>query len=397
MRHFPEQPHGIASQPRSPGGVRKKVAHLTSVHVPYDNRILHKQCRSLAKRGYEVVLLAPDEGRNGSVEGVPLRALRPPRNRVTRLLRTVPDLFKAAIREDASLYHFHDPELIGVGLALKAMGKKVVYDVHEDLPRQVLSKEYIAYPLRRAVSAAAALAEAVAARTLDGIVVANPEVMPRFPADKAVLVQNYPVLDELVRHEAIPYRERQLRAVYVGSITGQRGMVEMIRAMEELRGWPEARLILGGTFAPASLIESARRMEGWERVDYRGFLSRPQVVGAMGEARVGLAVLHPVPNYTKIQPTKLFEYMAAAIPIITSELPAWRSIIEAAECGMAVDPRDPAKIAGAIEWVFSHPEQAEQMGRRGREYALRNFSWDAEAEKLFDLYDRLLMEQRRDP
>jgi glycosyltransferase involved in cell wall biosynthesis len=391
MRNLSDHsPHAANPQPRSQRQVRKKIAHLTSVHVPYDNRILHKQCKSLVRQGYEVVLLAPDKGRKDTVDDVPLRAIRPARNRFARLTATVPELFKAAVRENASLYHFHDPELIGVGLALKAMGKKVVYDVHEDLPRQVLSKDYIAYPLRRAVSAGAAVAEAVAARALDGIVVANPDVMSRFPADKAVLVQNYPILDELVRHEATPYRERAFRAVYVGSITGQRGMAEMIHAMAELRDWPEARLILGGTFSPDSLLETARGLEGWDRVDYRGFLSRPQVVGAIGEARVGLAVLHPVPNYTKIQPTKLFEYMAAGIPIITSDLPAWRSIIEAADCGMAVDPRDPAKIADAIAWVFSHPEQAEQMGRRGRAFALQNFSWDAEAEKLFDLYERLL-------
>jgi glycosyltransferase involved in cell wall biosynthesis len=392
MRHLQGQPHAAGPKLCSPRRLGSKIAHLTSVHVPYDNRILHKQCKSLLKHGYEVVLLAPDESRRDAVDNVPLRAVRPPRNRLARLTGTVPELFRAALKENASLYHFHDPELIGVGLALKAMGKKVVYDVHEDVPQQVLSKDYIAYPLRRAVSAGAAMAEAVAARALDGIVVANPEVMSRFPANKAVLVQNYPILDELVRHEATPYRERQLRAVYVGSITGQRGMAEMIRAMAALRDWPEARLILGGTFSPASLIDAARGLEGWDRVDYRGFLSRPQVVGALGQARVGLAVLHPVPNYTKIQPTKLFEYMAAAIPIITSDLPAWRSIIEAADCGMAVDPRDPAKIAAAIDWVFSHPEQAEQMGRRGREFALRNFSWDAEAAKLFNLYDRLLQE-----
>jgi glycosyltransferase involved in cell wall biosynthesis len=358
--------------------------------VPYDNRILHKECKSLAGKGYEVTLVAPYAGTLSGLGKVRLHAVKPPRSRAERLAVTIPNVLKAAIKEDAALYHFHDPELIGVGIALKAKGKKVIYDVHEDVPRQMLSKDYMAYPIRRAMSTIAATAEAVASRTLDGIVVANPDVVERFPERKTVLVQNYPILDELARVEAPDYARRGMNALYVGSLTTHRGVVEMISAMHELRKWNTARLIMGGAFSPTSFEQDAVKLEGWDLVDYRGFMTRDKVSSAMNEARVGLAVLHPVPNYTKIQPTKLFEYMAAGVPVITSDLPAWRSIIEAANCGLAVDPMNPSKIAEAIDWIFSHPAEAEAMGRRGRDYAVRNFSWSAEADKLYGLYERLL-------
>ena len=107
------------------------------------------------------------------------------------------------------------------------------------------------------------------------------------------------------------------------------------------------------------------------------------------EASAGLAVLHPLQGYSEAQPTKIFEYMAAGLPVIAADFPRFRELVEQNGCGICVPPLDPAAIATAIEWIFDHPTEAEEMGRRGRRLALDSFNWKYEADALLQFYQRV--------
>src|SRR5262249_10920739 len=123
--------------------MKMKVVHVTSVHSAMDVRILEKECKSLAAHGYEVVLIAPSI-HPVQVDGVRVVTVKKPRNRSARLLLTALEVLYLSAQEDADLYHFHDPELIIIGVALKLfMGKIIVYDVHEDLPLQIFKKPWV--------------------------------------------------------------------------------------------------------------------------------------------------------------------------------------------------------------------------------------------------------------
>lgn len=366
----------------------RRVCILTTVHAPFDVRIFHKQARSLAQAGYEVVLIAPHE-RAEVVDGVQVRPLGRPKNRAHRMTVLLTRALRRALAERAALYHFHDPELILLGLALKALtSARVVYDVHEDYPRQILSKSWLPAMWRRPVAGGMRLLERLAARVFDGVVAATPGIARRFPPEKTIVVGNFPRVEELntPNVQSVPYAQRPNWIVYVGGITTIRAAKEMVEAIA-LAQTP-AELVLAGSFESQALQDSLSALPGWSRVRFLGWLSRAEVAAVLGKAKVGLVLYHPLPNHIEAQPNKIFEYMAAGLPFIASDFPHWREVGEGA--GLFVDPLNPQAIAQAVDWLLAHPEEAEAMGRRGRERVLRKYNWDIEAQRLLKLYERLL-------
>ena len=264
----------------------------------------------------------------------------------------------------------------------------MIYDVHDDLPAAVLSKAWIRPGLRRPVGRAVAALEAGLARLFDVVVVANPAHGHRFPAARTVAVRNLPDLAEFPG-PAASQAAREPAVVYVGDLTRARGALPMVEAMALLPASCPVRLWLGGRFSEPGLEAACRALPGWARVDFLGWLDRAAVADRLGRARVGLVPLQPVPHYQANYPVKLFEYMAAGLPVVAADLPLCREVVEAAGCGLVVDPRDPAAIAGAVSWLLEHPAEAEAMGRRGRAAVEQRYTWQAESRTLLALYDRL--------
>jgi glycosyltransferase involved in cell wall biosynthesis len=371
----------------------RRVVHLTSVHPQPDTRILVKQCRTLAAAGYEVTLVAP-VARDEVADGVAIRAVRPARGRVDRVTRTIADVYRTARSLDADLYHFHDPELLGVGVRLHRLGKRVVYDVHEDVPSDILSKDWIAPALRSSISKAFDRLERAGASRLDAVVTVSPDTTERFAGTgvRAITVHNYPILAAPEIPDA-PWSERERTVCYVGALTAIRGTLEMIDAAE-LAG---VKLLLAGTFGGRGHRDDAMARSGWRCVEELGQMTQSQLPAVFARARAGLVLVHPEPNHMEMhtRSTKLFEYMAAGLPVIASDFPQWRAFVHEHGCGVCVDPLDRAAIAAAIRRFVDDPDESERMGVRGREAVRRVYNWEPEARKLLDLYANLLGEPPR--
>jgi glycosyltransferase involved in cell wall biosynthesis len=390
-------PTATASLERSPltppqalsrgDGVR--VCHLTSVHPPYDTRIFEKECLSLATAGYDVHLVAP-AAESKRVRNITLHAVPPARNRFERASVTTARVLIQALRVRARLYHLHDPELIPVGMVLRALGKKVIYDAHEDVPADILDKHYLPRWTRTTLARIVDVGERVAARWLSQVVAATPAIARRFPTQRRALVQNFPALTELVPASEATYEGRGPVVVYVGLIQEIRAVLEMVRAIGKVAARQPVRFILGGRFDTPALEARVRALAAWQHVDYRGVLPRASVAPAFAEARLGLVLFHPTANHVESQPNKLFEYLAAGLPVVASHFPLWRQIIEGAQCGIVVDPRDPDAIASAIGWLLEHPAEAEAMGARGRELVRERLNWSREEATLLECYARIL-------
>jgi glycosyltransferase involved in cell wall biosynthesis len=360
-----------------------RIAHVTTLHAPDDVRIFEKECATLAAAGHEVHLLAfaPPRGRLRGVVFHSLGEARP-RPGPAGLARRLRAAWRAAQRIRADLYHVHDPELIPVALLLRLSRRRVVYDAHEDTPREVVAMHLDRPLFGRALSACWTVAGWICSAAVTAVVAATPSIGSRFPARKTVVVRNFPTEFESEHFVGGPHSDRPPHIVYIGGVNGIRGVREMAAAVERVR-IPGTKLVLAGTVQDPGLEPELRS----ERIDVREWLPRDQVAALLREARVGLLVLHPVAAHVESLPIKLFEYMAAGIPVVASDFPLWRELIDGA--GLLVDPLDADAIASAVEALLRDPVTAEAMGARGRELVTSRYAWDAEARRLLALYDRL--------
>lgn len=361
-----------------------KVCILTSVHPPFDTRIFHKEAKSMVRAGYDVTLIAQHD-KEEIVDGIRIVPLPTPKNRLQRMTRTVWLAYRKALKINADIYHFHDPELMPVGLLLKRHGKRVIYDVHEDVPRQNLSKPYIPSLLRKPISLMIGVLEAFFARRFDGVVTATPFINRRFLklGANAVNVNNFPLASELYTAEN-QWKNKENAVCYIGGIAGIRGAFEMVEAI----GKTKYRLLLAGDFEPG-LEGQLKRLPGWRNVDALGFLDRNGVRATAARSMAGLVLFHPEPNHIDAQPNKMFEYMSAGISVIASNFPLWCEIVEGAGCGLLVNPLKPKEIADAIAYLLENPEKAELMGQQGRKAVEERYNFTDDFMKLTKLYTEL--------
>jgi glycosyltransferase involved in cell wall biosynthesis len=367
-----------------------KICMLSTVHQALDDRIFYKEAKTLARVGYEVVLIAQHDG-DEMVDGVKIVALPKPRNRFARIFGLTWRAFHLSLRERAEVYHFHDPELLPIGVLLKIFTRaKVVYDVHEDVPEQILTKHWIPRLLRRPLAEVFNAFEKLMARALDAVVVATEGIAEKFARLKPIVIHNYPDLGMLPNPSTRHGEGKEKVLVYVGGISKIRGAIEMVQALENLNSAWDVRLDLIGKFEPPELEQELQGLPGYQHVRFFGWLPWEEAWHHAQSAIVGLVLFHPAPNHEKALPNKLFEYMAAGLPVVASNFPLWKEIVEGNRCGITVDPLDPKAIAQAIEYLLAHPEEARQMGENGRRAVEEKYNWEREKEKFLKLYAELL-------
>jgi glycosyltransferase involved in cell wall biosynthesis len=365
-----------------------RVAHLTSVHAIDDTRIFFRECRTLAAAGFGVTWIGQCAASH-EVSGVRILGVPVARSRLRRMTVTIWDVLIGALRSGARICHFHDPELIPAGLVLKLLGRKVIYDVHEDYPRKMLAKEWIHPIVKRPIAAGVSVLEAVAGRLFDGVVAATPTIAVRFPPTKTIMLRNFPSLEDFPTTSLPLYTERPLQVCYVGRLNRLRGLFDMIDAVGQVRGGAAQCLLIAGVFDYAHDEPESRARPGWRRVGYLGWLDRPAVTRLVSNVRAGLVMLHPDPCYIDAYPIKMFEYMAAGLPVVASDFPVYREILDNGRCGLLIPPADPSALSRAIEWIFGHPDEAQAMGECGRRRVEMLYTWQAEWGKLVTLYRQL--------
>lgn len=369
-----------------------KVCHITSAHPRNDIRIFHKECKTLAYE-HEVHLIVAD-GLGDLVEsGIAVHDIGRPSGRLGRFLTTRKQVARKAAEVHAEVYHLHDPELLTIALRLKkTTGAAVIFDAHEDVPLQILDKHWIPAFLRKAVARAYGRYERRVCKKLDAVVTVTPIICARYAAfvDRVVMVANFPMFKEFAEPDRDAVREPRSVA-YVGGLSRTRGVREIVEAA----GLCGANLHLAGAFDDQELKNEVQALPGWQKVKWHGQISRTEVTALLAKVSAGLVTLLPTRSYVEAYPIKMFEYMAAGIPVIASDFPLWSDIVTKHACGLLTNPLEPRAIAAAMEQLFNDPEHARNLGMNGRIAALQHYTWESEAHTLVQLYRDIAQSRSR--
>jgi glycosyltransferase involved in cell wall biosynthesis len=362
------------------------AVHVTTVHRPFDVRVFHKELQSLVRAGYEASLVAP-HNRAEVVGGVRVEPVPVPGWRPARMTLGAVAAAARAGRLKPDVLHFHDPELIPACLVLARLtGARLVYDAHENFYEQVRGRAWIPSRLRGTMALTVLFWERVCGLNAHGVVAATETIARRFPKDKTVVVKNYP----LPRTGENAHRTRDWKMmIHTGGLNARRGAAQMARALDML-ATPDARLVLLGDPPPPEIPETLLSGQGRARVEWPGSVPHGDVAGHLEQAGLGLLLYQPGYGHETALPNKLFEYLAAGLPVIASNFPAWRQIIEGANAGVVVNPEDPAEIAHAMDLLLQNPALAARMGENARGLARSAYSWESEEKKLLGLYAKIL-------
>lgn len=369
----------------------KKICVITSAHTPSDVRIFHKEIKTLQNAGYEISMIVQC-GESGCKEGVDIVAIPPVTSRLKRFFLVMPRMCIAAFRQKADVYHFHDPDLIVAGFLLKLFTRsKVIYDVHEDVPRQILSKYWIPVLARKPMAFIFNFIEKNTAKKFDAVIAATPSIAGRFSGARVLCVANYPLLSYFkpVMDTGKKLHLSAFTAIYAGALERIRGIKEIISALALVSPECPITLKLAGKFSEPAFFQELAMMPGWSKVEFLGYMTLTKTYEELAQADAGMVTFLPEPNHIDAQPNKMFEYMAAGLPIIASDFPLWKEMIEGGQCGICVDPLKPEKIATALEFLARNPREAEKMGNRGRKAVQEMYNWESEGKKLLVIYESL--------
>lgn len=368
---------------------RIRVCHLSNLHVAFDTRIYFRFCRSLA-RDYDVTLIAvhPREEVVNGIRIIPIRRLK---NRYFEMVTASLRMFPKALRVRAKVYQIHDPELIPCGLWLRILGKKVVFDVHENFAADIADKPWIRH--KRLLSTLYAWWEKRAARRFH-VFLAENSYAGHYKALGAnfTVVLNYPDLPFFRPYRNLEPRP-ELNLFYIGILLETRGLFEIAEALYLLRRQ-------GRIFHFHCVGELYSRLENrLKKLPYYGEISsQMHFYGRMRldegyalskEMGIGLCIIHPMKNSIESYPTKMFEYMSIGLPVIASDFPLYRAVIDTHQCGICVDPMNPEALARAILQLADNPELRAQCAVSGVKAVESTYSWDSQEAQVLEVYRHL--------
>jgi glycosyltransferase involved in cell wall biosynthesis len=372
-----------------------RVCHISTVHVPIDVRVFYRECVCLADAGYEVHLVIP-ASESKVDRGVHVHAIRRVRNRLLRMTIMPWVAMWTALRTRSDIYHYHDPELVPMGFVLRWLfRKRVVFDVHEPIPKQIKGKEWLPRPLRRPVAMLYRLIERLFTPG-QVLVLANELSAPDY-GSSAYVVRNYPLLAKPFTDEPIPVKERPEPPllIYVGAMSRDRGAdiyIELAHRLSQ-RERPFRMTLIGPCAVPAYETHLRDRIAAHHLDDKVTLMGRTEFHEAMkhvAQATIGLCVLLPTPNHKISLATKILEYMMLGTPVLASNIEAWRKYVEDERSGVMVNPDDIEDVIRGCERMLDNPAELAAMGQRGVEAARTKYNWSTEFETLLRCYDELL-------
>jgi glycosyltransferase involved in cell wall biosynthesis len=346
---------------------------------------------TLAEAGYEVAYVAIGEVERTS-RGVRLIPIERPKGLKGRFPRIFSAL-RIAIREDAKIYHAHDPELLLALLILRFRKPfaKLVFDSHENFRQYALTQvavrpTWLRYPLGILVSAI----EYTSRLYCSAYIAANPSIANNFPPARTVEVSNYPAISQLPTRSLALGPRPVAKFVYVGNIDAAQRTHLIIEALEILPAPFDATLTLAGAFVDVEYERFMKSLPGWRRVTFLGRVPAGDVLKLYLESTAAVIPVEVFGNNVDARPNKLFECLGCGTPVILTFQEAWREFIEVPSAGWLLRDETPQGLANVMAQIIRNPEETRKRGENARLLIEKNFNWEHEARTLLKLYDGLV-------
>jgi glycosyltransferase involved in cell wall biosynthesis len=365
-----------------------KITHLSTAHNRYDIRIFIKLCSSLASEGHKVSLVVADNLGNEIKNGVSIIDVGAKNNsRFFRMTSSVKNVFKKAKELDSDIYHFHDPELIPIGLKLKNLGKKVIFDIHENTDLQILEKDWIPLIFRKLTAYIYRKYEDYACKKYDLLIVPQEAMYKKYnKLSKTIVISNFPKKNNKLNLELKELNKYSL--LYAGAISESRGLFNMLNLIEELNLIDNKyRLTLAGVIS-LDLLEKSKLHKGWKHTEYLGFLTKEEIQEVYARNSIGLILFNNVGQYFMAYSLKLFEYMQNSMFVVMPNFGDWINFNNSFNVGINVNTTDSKMIAKQIHTL--NKEQMTQIGEDNIQKVDKYFSWDSQEIKLFKTYNEVI-------
>lgn len=367
-----------------------KICHMTSAHPNLDKRIFYKECFSLKKAGYETVIIA--QGASFEKEGISIIGVpKIKHGRLERVFKTTMLVYIEALKQDADIYHIHDPELLPYAFRLKKRGKVVIFDSHEDFFTAAEVSYYIPKLFRKFIGLIVKRYLIKASRVVDAIISVTPHICEKYMRynSNTFLVTNYPVISEEEKSSTSNIQGNSKTVVFAGGISAGGNHIKIINAIDKIAN---AKYLLAG-FGDVKYINSLTQLKGWEKVDYRGHIQYEEVGSLLNDSQVGIIL--PNPSITTgfevgtLGNTKMFEYMRAGLPVICTDFILWDQIIKEYNCGISVNPEDEEAIYQAMTKIFENKEKTKKMGENAKRAIMEKYNWETQEKILLEIYANL--------
>jgi glycosyltransferase involved in cell wall biosynthesis len=363
---------------------------MTTVHPRADTRIFLKYCKTYARDLGECSLIVAD-GKGAAHDGsVNIYDIGKSKSPLLRVIFGSQRALKQALAIKCDIYHLHDPELVFVGLLLRAFKKTVIMDIHEDAPAQMKDKHYLNPFLRVLLSLSLSLLEKISFPFFSGLVGATPHIKVLYQKyNKNVIgIYNYVLLSELTNDRRKRVEELPNKVCFVGGIEEKRGILNLVDALPYVNGGVE--LILGGNFPDKDFKVVLEKSKGWEFVDFRGYLSREDMNQVFKECLIGVVPFLPAENHINSLPNKIFEYMGAGLPVLGSNFVYWEKLIDDNGVGSCVDTCDSLLIAETMNLMLKDRAGLKKMGDTGANLVREKYNWDSQMDSLKAFYRHVI-------
>jgi glycosyltransferase involved in cell wall biosynthesis len=340
----------------------------------------------MADAGWEVTFLS------APIAGTMVELPAHPRITTVRATRMRPSHIMSKIdyvRYEAAAAHFalslrpdivyaSDPLGTAPGLLASRLARaRLIYHEHDS-------------PTKGTLGAWLARQRAAAARRA-GLVIFPNEARSRiaqaelgFSADRVRIIWNLPRRAELPGLR--PSSEGPLRLYYHGGISPDRLPEAVVDAVGRLRG--RVCLTIVGSETPgargylARLLQLERGRSAEPAVQYRGQISRSDLLEAAARCHIGLALMAVSSEDVNMRnmvgaSNKPFDYMAAGLALLVSDIPEWREVFVRPGFARACDPNDADSIASVLDWFLKHPEERRALAARNRAKIEKNWNYEA--------------------